>query len=268
MSLRVDPPLEDDLRVRRHLELDGLARDELHRRPLEEACDHQLADVLRERRARRVRGHGVEPKRDRDRDAPVGRREQVGAAVLVDLPVHERRAPVDLLHAVHADVPHAGLAVARDHGRQRDERRGVERPAAHDREEVEVDVVAGQDDLLACPLGDALGRRVGDRLERAELPHLVDEPLRRGQLEHLLELRGDVVEPVDAEREAHPPLGAELVDEERQPRALDVLEEERRPARLDDPIRDLRDLELGVDLRNDAHELVLALEERDPFAEV
>ena len=105
----VDPALEHDLGVRRHLEVDGLALDELHRRALEEAGHHQLADVLGQRRARRVGGDGIEPERDGDRDPPVRRRAQVGAAVLVDLPVHERRAPVDLLHPVHADVADAGL---------------------------------------------------------------------------------------------------------------------------------------------------------------
>ena len=51
-------------------------------------------------------------------------------------------------------------------------------------------------------------------------------------------------------------------------RALRVLEEQRRPARLDDPVDDLRDLEVGVDLGRDAPQLALALEERDPLAEV
>ena len=77
-----------------------------------------------------------------------------------------------------------------------------------------------------------------------------------------LTLRADVVEPLDAEREAHAPLGAELVDQQRVARALRVLEEERRPAGLDGAVDDLRDLEVGIDLGGDAHELALALEER------
>ena len=47
-----------------------------------------------------------------------------------------------------------------------------------------------------------------------------------------------------------------------------LLEEQRRPARLDDAIGDLGDLEVGVDLGGDALQLALALEERDPLAEV
>ena len=49
---------------------------------------------------------------------------------------------VDHLHPVHADVADARLRVLRDDGRQRDERRGVARPAALDRQSPEVDVVA------------------------------------------------------------------------------------------------------------------------------
>ena len=47
-----------------------------------------------------------------------------------------------------------------------------------------------------------------------------------------------------------------------------VLEEERRAAGLDDAVDDLRHLEVRIDLRGDADELALALEERDPLAEV
>ena len=64
------------------------------------------------------------------------------------------------------------------------------------------------------------------------------------------------------------PLRAELVDQEREPRALHVLEEEGGPTGLDDPVDDLGDLEIGIDLRPDADELLLALEERDPLAEI
>jgi hypothetical protein len=51
-------------------------------------------------------------------------------------------------------------------------------------------------------------------------------------------------------------------------RALDVLEQQRGPSGLDRAVRDLGDLELGIDLGADANELTLALEERDPCAQV
>ena len=55
----------------------------------------------------------------------------------------------------------------------------------------------------------------------------------------------DLVQALDAEREAHPPLGAELVDQQRVLGALGVLEEQRRPARLDGAVDDLGDLEIA-----------------------
>jgi hypothetical protein len=51
-------------------------------------------------------------------------------------------------------------------------------------------------------------------------------------------------------------------------RALRVLEQERRPARADGAVDDLGDLEVGIDLRGDANELALALEQGDPVTQV
>ena len=76
-SLR-DVPLEHDLGVRRDLEVDGLAAHELDRLAAQEPGEHELVDVLRERRARGVGRDGIEPDRDRDGDAPVLGGEQVG----------------------------------------------------------------------------------------------------------------------------------------------------------------------------------------------
>ena len=70
---------------------------------------------------------------------------------------------------------------------QRDERRRVARPAALDRQRVEVDVVAREHDLLARAAAHGLRPRVGDRLQLLQAAHLVDEPLRRLHLEHVLE---------------------------------------------------------------------------------
>src|SRR5256885_4085681 len=55
--------------------------------------------------------------------------------------------------------------------------------------------------------------------------HLLDEPLRRLHLEHVPEPFADGVEARRAEREAHPPFRAELVDQQRVLRAPDRSEE-------------------------------------------
>ena len=171
----LDVALEHDLRVRGDLDVDRLRPARARPASLEEAGEHELVDVLRQRRRSRVRAHGIEPERDRDLEPPV-REQVVRAAVLVDLPVHQRRPPVDLLHPVHADVARAGLRVVRDHRRQRDERRRVAGPAALDRQEVEVDVVAREHDVVRRAAAHGLRPRVGDRLELLQAAHLRDEP--------------------------------------------------------------------------------------------
>jgi hypothetical protein len=186
----------------------------------------------------------------------------------VNLPVHRRRPRAELLHPVHADVAHAGARIVRDHGRQRDERRGVVRPALLDREQIEGRVVAFEDDLLARRAPDRLRPRVGDRLQLLQPTHLLDQSLRRLHLEDVAEPLRDRVERRRVEGHRHALLRPELVDQQRPVGALDVLEEQRRPAALHDTIVDLGDLELGIDFRRNAHKLALALEQGDPLAQV
>ena len=74
---------------------------------------------------------------------------------------------------------------------------------------------------------------------------------------------------LDAEREAHAPLGAELVDQQRDARCPSGCSKSSAgpPARTV-AVDDLRHLEVRVDLGRDADQLALALEERDPLAQV
>jgi len=67
----------------------------------------------------------------------------------------------------------------------------------------------------------------------------------------------------DAEREAHAPLGPELIDQERMACALRVLEKQCGPPAF--TVRSTISVISGrVDLGADAHELALALEDGDP----
>ena len=108
-----------------------------------------------------------------------------------------------------------GLRVVRDDRREGDERRGVAGPAVLDRQEVEIHVVAFEHDVVVGRTANGLRPRVGDRLQRLQAADLLGQALRRLHLEHRAELGGRVVEAVHPEREAHAPLGAELVDEQR-----------------------------------------------------
>jgi hypothetical protein len=212
-------------------------------------------------------GSGALAERDGDVEPAVGR-EVVHPAVLVELPVHGRRVRVELLHPVHADVARARLRILGDDRRQGDEGRRVVGPAVLDRQEIEIYVVGLQHDLLGGAAADRLRHRVGDRLQLLQALDLLDQALRGLHLEDGLELCGRIVEPLDAEREAHAPLRAELVDEQRVRRALGVLEEQSRPACLDGAVDDLRDLEVGIDLSLGAGKLAFLLEQANPVPEI
>ena len=222
-----------------------------------------------QRRARAVRGDRVEPERDGDLELAVGE-QVVGAAVLVDLPVHRGRALVEHLHAVHADVAArrcAGRCVITAGSVMNGA--GVARPAGLDRQAAEVDLVAGR--------GRPPARRRCGRVFGCE--SAIDFSFFRPRTFSASPCGGcisstspscaaDVVERVGAEGEAHPPLGAELVDQQRVLEPFGFSNSSAGPPALTDAVDDLRDLEVRIDLGGDAHELALALEERDPVAEV
>ncbi len=260
----LDVPLEDDLCVRRHLEIDGLRPHELDRLVPEKPGQHELVDVLRQRSARRVGRDRIESERDGDLET-LAHTAPVGSTVLVDLPVHEGRARVDLLHPVHPDIACAVSRVLRDHRRQRDERCGITRPAVLDRKEIEVRL---EDELLGRPASHRLRHRVGQTLELAKALDLLDQTLWRLHLEHLLEPPRDVIEVLDTESQAHSALGAELVDQQRALGAFGAFEEERGAAALHRAIDDLRNLEERIDLGFDLDQLPFQPQAVDPLAEV
>ena len=64
--------------------------------------------------------------------------------------------------------------------------------------------------------------------------------------------RRDLVEARSAQRHGHPPRGPKLIGQNGKSRTLDVGKEQRGAARLHDAVRDLADLEPGIDpFRND-----------------
>ena len=201
----------------------------------QEAGEHQLVDVLGQRRARGVRGDRVEPERDRDLDA--GRRSRrgsrrgrpCGAASASKVDARSsfciRYMPTLRLPLRGSRVITAGSVMngAASPGQQvwtGSRSRSTSSP--------------GQDDLLAGARADGARPRVGDRLQllqparasRAGPAAAASRARRRAS-------RRASSSDSTPKREAHAPLGAELVDQQRQLAALRVLEEERRPAGLD-----------------------------------
>ena len=122
-------------------------RDALHQLDppsRQKAAEQQLVEPFGHRRGRAVRQHRLGAERDGDFEPPP---EPLGDAVmlraaLVPLPVHAGRAAVEHLHAVGADVAHAGFRISGEHQRQRDVTAAVLRPAFQDRQLVERAVAA------------------------------------------------------------------------------------------------------------------------------
>ena len=118
------------------------------------------------------------------------------------------------------------------------------------------------------PLETVRGRESASDLSLPSARSLSPMPCGRLHLEHRRDLLAELVEPLDAEGQAHAPLAAELVDQQRQRRAAHVAEQQRGPAGLDHAVGDLADLEIRVDLRRDLDQLPLAPEQVDPLAQV
>ena len=118
------------------------------------------------------------------------------------------------------------------------------------------------------PLRTDFGTRVGDRLELHQAADLVAEALRRLHLEHVAELLADSSsESTPKARHIRRSVPNWLISSG-SCEPFGLLEEQRRPAGLHRPVDDLGDLEMRIDLGVDADELALALEQRDPVAEV
>ncbi len=176
--------------------------------------------------------------------------------------MHPDGAAVVALEAVEPEVPDAGLRVFGVGEPQVEEGAAVLGPGEQGGQQVQVHVVAGEDDLLdgrvlALHL---LRRYVHHRAELAEGLPDADEAVRQLGLEQSADLVADVGVGLQPERLEEALVGAEDVHGQGHRGALDVLEEQRRPAGLVHPVDDLTDLQVGVDLGLDALELALALQ--------
>ena len=147
---------------------------------------------------------------------------------------------------------------------------GVARPARLDRERSRSTSSPSSTTSWHGAAADGLRQRVGDRLQLAA----GRAPSRRGPAAAASRARprasrATSSSALDAEGQAHPPLGAELVDEKRGLRAL-------RRARRAAPARRALTTRSTISVTSrcgstsavDADELALALEERDPVAQV
>ena len=189
---------------------------------------------------------------------------------LLPLPVHAGGLAVVDLHAVHSDVALAGAWVAGDDAGQGDEAASVVRPALEDRKGIEVDVLF-DDDLFAAGLfgADGLGECAGERAQLRQHLELVEQAFGSLDVPQAFDALGNFIEPLDAERQRHPSLAAELVDEDLVAGVtFYVFKEQRRTAAFGDAIGDLGDLQLRRDFFADAPEFASFFECFDPVAQI
>ena len=259
---RLEVSLQHDLGLGRHLERHGAAVDHLDPLTPEEPGEQVLVDVARQRRAGRVADDGIAADRDGHRQSlsqPLGDR-VVRGRVLVDLPVHTERVPRVLLQPVQAQVALAGLGVLGMGEPVVVEDAAVARPHLQPGQPVEVDLVAGEHDLLTRR-GLHLPRR-----DRLELEHLAEAVADAGPADRQLGFDqranpvADLVERLDAERHGHPLLGPEQVDRDGHLAAGRPLEEKRGATGPHGPRHDLADLQRRIDRHPDPAQLAGRLE--------
>ena len=241
------------------------------RRRDEKSAEQQFVEPFRHRRGRAVRQHRLRAQRDGDLEPlaqPLGHAVMLRAA-LVPLPVHAGGPAVVHLHAVGADVPHAGFRILREHQRQRDVFAAVFGPALQNRQRVERAVAI--DDLLAGRVLHRLRHQVAqpvDHRQHLQRVHDAFGHLRRHQLVDLLR---EVVERLDAERQAHALVRA--VHVRRRPACRTrsgsrTAAPARRAAILHALIGDRSDLEIRTDRVGDAREQLAFVEVGEKVVEV
>ena len=179
-------------------------------------------------------------------------------------PAHQRGVLARHLHAVDAEVEGI-LALARrsfgDDQRPGDQRCGLARPAALDRQFREIDILALQHHLLAGRARHRLRLHRHDGLQQRQHLHRLAKAARwlrlaqEGQgLADLAQLMRLAVHPP-----GHPLHRAEQIDQHRHAvgfsvRPYRILENHRRPLLGQQPGLDLRHLQMGGDRRGDAHQ--------------
>ena len=196
---------------------------------------------------------------------------------LLPLPMHPGRLPVVDLHPVHAHIAFTVARVARHHARQRDKPPAIVRPALQNRKLIQVKTIA-QNHFLARGVFPAHRLRKCARQCAQLRQHfeLVKKSLRRFQIQQASDPLCNLIQPFHAQRQRHPPLTAELIDEDFMTwMPLDVLKQQRRPAcgilaraKLRYPVGNLGNLQLRRDFSADALEFASLFQCFDPLAQV
>src|SRR3989442_5587984 len=117
-------------------------------------------------------------------------------AMLMELPVHGGAAIIEHLHAIAARVALATFRMPREHHGEGDESPAIAGPAFQYRE-IEHRKAIALDDLLARTVLYHLWKERADLGELRQHLDLVDQPVRRLELQVFTDARADLVERID-----------------------------------------------------------------------
>ena len=175
---------QHDLRVSRHHKVNAHCRRQLNAGVADEPGEGHLVHLGRQRRRSGPDGRRIAAQRHRNfeliRTGPV-----VPGAYLVGLPVHPGGARVENLHPVDAVILRPRLRIFGDYQGQSYVRPGVLGPALDDGQAVKVNVLAGQDDLLAGGVANRAGLVGSDVRQPSQRPQLVHQALGRAAQRHV-----------------------------------------------------------------------------------
>ena len=188
-------------------------------------------------------------------------------ALLVGLPVHAGGALVEDLHAVHAAVALAGVGIAREDHRQRDEAAAILRPALQDGVIEEREAVVRMTSWQG-PLATIFGKERAHFGQLRQHFELADQALGHAHFEKLDDARGDLVDGHDFERDLHAAHGGEGIDEHGNVEALGLFEEQRGAAALHGAVGEFGDFEDGIHFEGDALQFLVLFECADELAQV
>ncbi len=183
---RMDMSLEDDLGVRRHLQLGADRLDQLGARAAQQAGKGIFGQRIGHRRDRAENGRRIGTQRHRHRVRPIlvllAPLAEIQRTATVAQPAHDDLVAADDLLPVDAEVLPFLVRALGDSQAPGDQRRGVTRPAVLHRNLRQVDVVTFEDHFLAGRVLEYLGRHADDLLVDRQLAPGVLQPLRRLRL--------------------------------------------------------------------------------------
>ena len=270
--------LEDDLGVRRHLQVAADGAGQLGAAAAQQTRELVLRQRIGHRRDRAQRGRRIGTQRHTHR-VGLTRIELTVVAVVertatVRQPAHDELVAADDLLAVDAEVLPLLARTTGDGQAPGQQWADVARPAGLDRQLREVHRIALDHDLLARRLGDDFGRHRQDLFNQGQrLPGGAQALGRFGFFEEgqCLANLAQTVPPVlalDAHAQRHPLRRAEQVAEHGRAVARHVLEQNRRPAALEQAVAEFGHLEDRADRLLDTDELTGGLKVRDEVAQV